>query len=118
MLERLLNRFGPRLNYVLVCNELRGDDFSLLESSGQLERATDELAFRGRSRSPRDEEVSLPRERTSRLADSGAHPSRNAHERHQDCGRDANQRPIKGTVGSGLSTLAATGMTNAAMPTQ
>lgn len=39
LLERLLNRFGQRLNYVLVCNELRGDDFSMLEHSGQLERA-------------------------------------------------------------------------------
>ena len=39
LLERLLNRFGQRLNYVLVCNELRGDDFSLLEQSGQLDRA-------------------------------------------------------------------------------
>jgi hypothetical protein len=39
LLERLLSRFGQRLNYVLVCNELRGDDFSLLEHSGQLDRA-------------------------------------------------------------------------------
>lgn len=39
LLERLLTRFGQRLNYVLVCNELRGDDFSLLEQSGQLDRA-------------------------------------------------------------------------------
>ena len=39
LLERLLDRFGLRLRYTLVCNELRGDDFSLLERSGQLERA-------------------------------------------------------------------------------
>ena len=39
LLERLLDRFGQRLHYVLVCNELRGDDFSLLEKSGQLDRA-------------------------------------------------------------------------------
>ncbi|MCA3240749.1 MAG: mobilization protein [Rubrivivax sp.] len=39
LLERLLDRFGQRLHYVLVCNELRGDDFGMLERSGQLERA-------------------------------------------------------------------------------
>lgn len=39
LLERLLDRFGQRLHYVLVCNELRGDDFGLLEQSGQLNRA-------------------------------------------------------------------------------
>jgi hypothetical protein len=41
LLERLLDRFGQRLHYVLVCNELRGDDFGMLERSGQLERALD-----------------------------------------------------------------------------
>ena len=40
LLQRLLDRFGQRLRYVLVCNELRGDDFSQLEASGQLERAS------------------------------------------------------------------------------
>ena len=40
LLERLLNRCGQRLRYVLVCNELRGDDFGQLERSGQLERAS------------------------------------------------------------------------------
>ena len=40
LLTRLLDRFGQRLNYVLVCNQLRGDDFSMLDRSGQLERAT------------------------------------------------------------------------------
>jgi hypothetical protein len=39
LLERLLDRFGQRLHYVLGCNELRGDDFGMLERSGQLERA-------------------------------------------------------------------------------
>ncbi|MCM0608504.1 MAG: mobilization protein [Ideonella sp. WA131b] len=39
LLERLLDRFGQRLHHVLVLNELRGDDFGMLERSGQLERA-------------------------------------------------------------------------------
>ena len=39
LLKKLLDRFGRRLHYVLVCNELRGDDFGMLERSGQLERA-------------------------------------------------------------------------------
>ncbi len=39
LLARLLDRFGDRLRYVLVLNQLRGDDFSQLERSGQLERA-------------------------------------------------------------------------------
>lgn len=39
LLERLLDRFGQRLHYVLVLNQLRGDDFSMLETSGQLDRA-------------------------------------------------------------------------------
>ena len=39
LLERLLDRVGLRLRYTLVCNELRGDDFGMLERSGQLERA-------------------------------------------------------------------------------
>jgi hypothetical protein len=39
LLERLLDRFGDRLGYVLVLNELRGGDFDLLERSGQKERA-------------------------------------------------------------------------------
>ena len=40
LLQRLLDRFGQRLQYVLVCNELRGDDFAMLEQSGQLDRAS------------------------------------------------------------------------------
>ncbi|WP_349740779.1 mobilization protein [Roseateles cavernae] len=39
LLARLLDRFGQRLRYVLVRNQLRGNDFSQLEKSGQLERA-------------------------------------------------------------------------------
>lgn len=39
LLKRLLDRFGQRLNYVLVLNQLRGDDFSALEASGELVRA-------------------------------------------------------------------------------
>ncbi len=39
LLKRLLDRFGQRLHHVLVLNELRGDDFGMLERSGQLERA-------------------------------------------------------------------------------
>lgn len=39
LLSRLLDRFGQRLRYVLVRNQLRGSDFSQLEKSGQLERA-------------------------------------------------------------------------------
>lgn len=39
LLARLLDRFGQRVHYVLVKNELRGDDFAQLERSGQLERA-------------------------------------------------------------------------------
>jgi len=39
LLTRLLDRFGQRLRYVLVKNQLRGEDFAQLESSGQLERA-------------------------------------------------------------------------------
>ena len=39
LLARLLDRFGDRLRYVLVLNQLRGDCFSQLETSGQLARA-------------------------------------------------------------------------------
>lgn len=39
LLARLLDRFGDRLDYVLVLNQLRGDDFSQLARSGQLARA-------------------------------------------------------------------------------
>jgi len=39
LLRRLLDRFGQRLQYVIIRNQLRGDDFSILERSGQLVRA-------------------------------------------------------------------------------
>jgi hypothetical protein len=39
LLGRLLDRFGQRMAYVLVLNELRGDDFGQLERSGQFDRA-------------------------------------------------------------------------------
>jgi hypothetical protein len=39
LLARLLDRFGSSLNYVLVRNQLRGQDFSMLEASGQQDRA-------------------------------------------------------------------------------
>lgn len=39
LLTRLLDRFGQRVHYVLVKNQLRGEDFGQLERSGQLERA-------------------------------------------------------------------------------
>jgi hypothetical protein len=42
LLARLLDQFGPRLHYVLVRNQLRGDDFSQLDRSGEQARA---LAF-------------------------------------------------------------------------
>ena len=39
LLQRLLDRFGDRLKYVIVLNQLRGDNFQILDSSGQRERA-------------------------------------------------------------------------------
>ncbi len=45
LLARLLGQFGPRLRYVLVRNQLRGDDFSQLDKSGEQARA---LAFGAR----------------------------------------------------------------------
>jgi len=39
LLRKLLDRFGRRLQYRLVRNELRGDDFSILDQSGQQARA-------------------------------------------------------------------------------
>ena len=39
LLARLFDRFGQRVHYVLVMNQLRGEDFGLLERSGLLERA-------------------------------------------------------------------------------
>jgi len=39
LLGRLLDRFGAQLDYVLVLNQLRGDDFDIFEQSGHKERA-------------------------------------------------------------------------------
>jgi hypothetical protein len=36
LLAKLLRRFGKRLRYVLVLNQLRGDDFSILRQSGEM----------------------------------------------------------------------------------
>jgi hypothetical protein len=41
LLKRLLDRHGSRLNYVLVLNEVRGDDFRILDASGEKQRALD-----------------------------------------------------------------------------
>ena len=39
LLRQLLERFGPRLNYVIVLTQLRGEDFGIFERSGERERA-------------------------------------------------------------------------------
>jgi len=39
LLKRLIDRHGSKLNYVLVLNEVRGDDFRILNGSGEKERA-------------------------------------------------------------------------------
>lgn len=39
LLDKLLNQYGSRLNYILVLNQLRDDSFTILESSGVKERA-------------------------------------------------------------------------------
>jgi hypothetical protein len=39
LLRRLLDRYEQRLNYVIVQNQLRGEEFGILRLSGQLERA-------------------------------------------------------------------------------
>ena len=41
LLVKLLDQFGSRLALVAVLNEIRGNDFSILESSGALARATE-----------------------------------------------------------------------------
>ena len=41
LLQKLLDRFGTGLKYVLVRNQIRGNDFSVLEQSGQQQRALD-----------------------------------------------------------------------------
>lgn len=39
LLKKLLDRFESRLNYVLVQNRIRGDNFDLLDASGEKQRA-------------------------------------------------------------------------------
>jgi len=39
LLKKLLDQFGPKLNYVLVFNQLRGETFDILEASGEKQRA-------------------------------------------------------------------------------
>jgi len=39
LLKRLLDKHGNRLHYTLVLNQLRGDDFRILENSGEKHRA-------------------------------------------------------------------------------
>ncbi len=39
LLKKLLDRFGSRLNYVIVLNQLRGENFDLFEKSGEKEHA-------------------------------------------------------------------------------
>jgi len=39
LLRKLLDQFGGKLNLVLVLNEIRGDNFDILEASGERERA-------------------------------------------------------------------------------
>jgi hypothetical protein len=39
LLKRLLDQYEQRLNYVIVQNQLRGDDFEIFKKSGLLERA-------------------------------------------------------------------------------
>jgi len=41
LLKKLLDRFGARLNYVLVLNQLRGENFDIFEKSGEKERAAE-----------------------------------------------------------------------------
>jgi hypothetical protein len=41
LLQKLLGHFGPGLQYVLVRNQIRGNDFSMLEESGLQQRAVD-----------------------------------------------------------------------------
>jgi hypothetical protein len=41
LLRTLLDRFGGRMRYVIVLNQVRGDDFAILEASGERQRALD-----------------------------------------------------------------------------
>ncbi len=44
LLKGLLDRFGSRLSYTIVLNQLRGDDFAIFEQSGEKERALEQKA--------------------------------------------------------------------------
>ena len=44
LLKSLLDRFGSRLSYAIVLNQLRGDDFAIFEQSGEKERALERNA--------------------------------------------------------------------------
>jgi hypothetical protein len=41
LLKKLFDRFGSRLNYVIVLNQLRGETFDIFYGSGERERATE-----------------------------------------------------------------------------
>ena len=41
LLKKLFDRFGNRLNYVLVLNQVRGETFNIFYESGERERATE-----------------------------------------------------------------------------
>lgn len=41
LLKKLLDRFGSRLNYIVVLNQLRGENFDILEKSGARQQALD-----------------------------------------------------------------------------
>ena len=41
LLKKLFDRFGTRLNYVLVLNQLRGDTFDIFYQSGERDRAAE-----------------------------------------------------------------------------
>jgi len=41
LLKKLFDRFGARLNYIVVLNQLRGESFDIFYQSGERERATD-----------------------------------------------------------------------------
>lgn len=41
LLKKLIDRFGPRLNYVIVLNQSRGDNFEIFEKSSEHQRVTE-----------------------------------------------------------------------------
>ncbi|MBL9144423.1 MAG: hypothetical protein JNM99_12160 [Verrucomicrobiaceae bacterium] len=41
LLKKLFDRFGPRLNYVIVLNQLRGDSFDIFDKSEEKPRASE-----------------------------------------------------------------------------